>query len=313
MSVAEDVIWLGDIECHRSEMAGGKGASLGKMTSTGMPVPPGFVVRAGALGDSLSGHGVLEEVSGLARSFEGGVEGARIAGEIQEIVLASPPSKELAEHISMAYQSLGADVPVAVRSSACAEDGESASFAGQQETFLNVMGPERVLEAVVRCWASFFTERALFYRRSKGSLTDLGMAVVVQQQIASDKSGVMFTTDPIRQRSDQMVIEAGYGLGEALVSGLITPDNYVARRDGTLKKARLGQQDQMIVRVAAGGTTTVTLDEGKVGSQVLDDDEISQLVAVGLELEAAFGSPQDIEWAFEADRLYVLQSRPITT
>jgi pyruvate,water dikinase len=110
-----------------------------------------------------------------------------------------------------------------------------------------------------------------------------------------------------------MVIEAGYGLGEALVSGLITPDNYVARRDGKLKKARLGQQDQMTVRVAGGGTTIVRLDDEIVGSQVLDEDEISQLVAVGLELEAAFGSPQDIEWAFEADRLYVLQSRPITT
>jgi pyruvate, water dikinase len=313
MSLTEDVIWLDDIECHRTELAGGKGASLGRMTGTGMPVPPGFVVTAGALGESLDGHGVLEKVRDLARSFESGAEGARVAGEIQEIVLSSPPPEELAEHISSAYQSLGPDVPVAVRSSACAEDGESASFAGQQETFLNVIGSENVLDGLVRCWASFFTERALFYRLNKGSLTDLRMAVVVQQQIAADKSGVIFTTDPIRQRTDQMVIEAGYGLGEALVSGLITPDNYVARRDGRLKKARLGRQDQMTVRVAGGGTTTVRLDDEIAGSQVLDEDEISRLVEVGLQLEAAFGSPQDIEWAFEADRLYVLQSRPITT
>jgi pyruvate, water dikinase len=313
MSVTEDVIWLDDIECHRAELAGGKGASLGRMTGTGMPVPPGFVVTAGTLSDSLATRGVLEKVRDLARSFEVGAEGARIAGEIQGIVLSSPPSEELAEHITNAYQNLGPDVPVAVRSSACAEDGESASFAGQQETYLNVIGPEDVLEGVVRCWASFFTERALFYRLNKGSLTDLGMAVVVQQQISSDKSGVMFTTDPIRQRSDQMVIEAGYGLGEALVSGLITPDNYVARRDGKLKRARLGQQDQMTIRVAGGGTTTVRLDDEIAGSQVLDENEISRLVEVGLQLEAAFGSPQDIEWAFEADQLYVLQSRPITT
>ncbi|MGH8949522.1 MAG: PEP/pyruvate-binding domain-containing protein [Acidimicrobiia bacterium] len=313
MSVSEDVIWLDDIECHRTELAGGKGASLGRMTGTGMPVPPGFVVTAGALSDSLATGGVLEKVRDLARSFEVGAEGGRIAGEIQAIVLSSPPSEELADHISSAYQSLGPDVPVAVRSSACAEDGESASFAGQQETFLNVIGSENVVDGVVRCWTSFFTERALFYRRSKGSLADLQMAVVVQQQIAADKSGVIFTTDPIRQRSDQMVIEAGYGLGEALVSGLITPDNYVARRDGRLKKARLGQQDQMTVRVAGGGTTTVRLDDEIAGSQVLDQNEISRLVEVGLQLEAAFGSPQDIEWAFEADRLYVLQSRPITT
>ena len=313
MSLTEDVIWLDDIECHRTELAGGKGASLGRMTGTGLPVPPGFVVTAGALSESLDRRGVLEKVRDLARSFESGAEGARVASEIQEIVLSSPPSEELAEHISSAYQSLGPDVPVAVRSSACAEDGESASFAGQQETFLNVIGSENVLGGLVRCWASFFTERALFYRLNKGSLTDLRMAVVVQQQIAADKSGVIFTTDPIRQRSDQMVIEAGYGLGEALVSGLITPDNYVARRDGRLKKARLGQQDQMTVRVAGGGTTTVRLDDEMAGSQVLDEDEIARLVEVGLQLEAAFGSPQDIEWAYEADRLYVLQSRPITT
>ena len=313
MSVTEDVIWLDDVECHRAEVAGGKGASLGRMTATGMPVPPGFVVTAGALSESLNRRGVLEKVRDLARFFESGAEGARVAGEIQEIVLSSPPSEELADHISSAYQSLGPDVPVAVRSSACAEDGESASFAGQQETYLNVIGSEAVLEGVVRCWASFFTERALFYRLTKGSLTDLQMAVVVQQQIAADKSGVIFTTDPIRQRSDQMVIEAGYGLGEALVSGLITPDNYVARRDGRLKKARLGQQDQMTVRVAGGGTTTVRLDDEIAGSQVLDEDEIARLVEVGLQLEATFGTPQDIEWAFEADRIYVLQSRPITT
>jgi len=307
MSVTKDVIWLDDIECHRTELAGGKGASLGRMTASGMPVPPGFVVTAGALSDALATRGVLEKVRDLARSFESGADGARVASEIQEIVLSSPPSEELAEHISSAYRSLGPDVPVAVRSSACAEDGESASFAGQQESFLNVIGSKNVLEGLVRCWASFFTERALFYRLNKGSLTDLRMAVVVQQQIAADKSGVIFTTDPIRQRSDQMVIEAGYGLGEALVSGLITPDNYVARRDGRLKKARLGQQGQMTVRVAGGGTTTVKLDDEIAGSQVLDEDEISRLVEVGVQLEAAFGSPQDIEWAFEADRLYVLQ------
>jgi pyruvate, water dikinase len=313
MSVSEDVIWLDDIECHRADLAGGKGASLGRMTGTGMPVPPGFVVGAGVLSDSLAERGVLGRVVDLARSFEPGAEGTRTAGEIQEMVLASPVSKVLAEHISSAYRSLGPDVPVAVRSSACAEDGESASFAGQQETFLNVIGSENVLGGIVRCWASFFSEAALFYRRNKGSLTDLGMAVVVQKQIASDKSGVMFTTDPIRQRTDQMVIEAGYGLGEALVSGLITPDNYVARRDGRLKKARLGQQDQMTIRVAGGGTTTVKLDDEIAGSQVLDENEISRLVEVGLQLETAFGSPQDIEWAFEAGQLYVLQSRPITT
>ena len=139
------------------------------------------------------------------------------------------------------------------------------------------------------------------------------MAVVVQKQLTADKSGVLFTTDPIRQRRDQMVIEAAYGLGEAVVSGMVTPDNYVARRDGRLKKAHVGRQDSMIIRNGEGGTITVEVDEEMAVARVLDDDEIAQLVAVGLELESAFGAPQDIEWAFEDGGLFVLQSRPITT
>jgi len=153
---------------------------------------------------------------------------------------------------------------------------------------------------------------ALFYRRSKGSLSDLGMAVVVQQQIASDKSGVMFTTDPIRQRTDQMVIEAVFGLGEALVSGLTNPDHYVVKLNGTVKRVRIGRQDQVIVRHPEGGTKTLELDDEMAASRVLNDDEISRLAALGLQLQAAFGSPQDVEWAFEANGLFVLQSRPIT-
>jgi pyruvate,water dikinase len=236
-----------------------------------------------------------------------------VVDEIRQIVLGTPLSDELRDQVSSAYAGLGPNVFVAVRSSACAEDGESASFAGQQETFLNVRGIDQVLERMVECWASFFSERAIFYRQRKGSLADLRMAVVVQVQIGSEKSGVMFTTDPIRRRNDQMVIEAAFGLGEALVSGLITPDNYVARRDGRLKKAHVGRQDHIVVRNTAGGTTTVDLDPETATTQVLDEDEIARLVAVGLRLETEFGSPQDVEWAIEGNDLYVLQSRPITT
>lgn len=305
-------MWFDDSECHRPEVAGGKGASLGRMRSAGMPVPPGFVVTAAAFDDSLASQGLLGEIKELTAGFEPGAEGARIAREIQDIVLGAPLSGELTDQISDAYASLGRDLFVAVRSSASAEDGEAASFAGQQETFLNVAGSDGVLDGVVKCWASFFSERALFYRRSKGSLSDLGMAVVVQQQIASDKSGVMFTTDPIRQRTDQMVIEAVFGLGEALVSGLTNPDHYVVKLNGTVKRARIGRQDQVIVRHPEGGTETLELDDETAASRVLNDDEISRLAALGLQLQAAFGSPQDVEWAFEANGLFVLQSRPIT-
>jgi pyruvate,water dikinase len=276
------------------------------MRAAGMAVPPGFVVTAAAFEDSLADRGVLEQVRDLTRETGAAVD------EIGRIVLRTPLSEPLEEEITSAYAALGPDVFVAVRSSACAEDGESASFAGQQETFLNVRGIDQVLEKVVECWGSFFSERAIFYRQRKGSLADLGMAVVVQEQIGSDKSGVIFTTDPIRGRSDQMVIEAAFGLGEAVVSGLVTPDNYVARRDGRLKKATVGRQDRIVVRDALGGTMTLDLDPDTASTQVLTEAEIARLVEVGLRLEAEFGSPQDVEWAIEGDDLYVLQSRPIT-
>jgi pyruvate,water dikinase len=305
--VTEHVVSLDDPVCRQNEVTGGKGASLGRMRAAGMTVPPGFVVTAAALEDSLADRGVLHQLRGLAGSEGGDVE------EMRDLVLGIPLSAQLRDQISAAYDDLGPQAFVAVRSSACAEDGDVASFAGQQETYLNVHGIEQVLEKVVECWASFFSERAIFYRQRKGSLADLGMAVVVQEQIGSEKSGVMFTTDPIRGRSDQMVIEAAFGLGEALVSGLVTPDNYVARRDGRLKKAYVGNQDRMIVREVGGGTVTIALDPDLASTQVLDHDEIARLVEIGLRLEAEFGAPQDVEWAIAGEDLYVLQSRPITT
>lgn len=305
------VVWLEEAECLLPEVAGGKGASLARMRTAGMPVPPGFVVTAPALRESLAESGTLDEVERLVASYgDGGGEG--VAQQVHEIVTGALPGKVLADDIAAAYRTLGDAAFVAVRSSACAEDGEAASFAGQQETFLNVVGADQVMRKLVECWGSFFSERALFYRRSKGSLADLGMAVVVQKQLASDKSGVMFTIDPIRRRRDQMVIEAAFGLGEALVSGMVTPDHYVVRRDGRLKKATVGRQDRMIVRDVSGGTVTVALDEETARSQVLDEADLARLVSAGIELEEAFGSPQDVEWALEGEELFVLQSRPIT-
>lgn len=309
--MAEYVLALDEPGGHHNDVSGGKGASLARMLDVGMPVPPGFVVTAKAMSASLDRQGILASVADLATSFDA-VSGANVAARIQEMVAAVSLHEKVSEEVSSAYSDFGDGAFVAVRSSACAEDGEAASFAGQQETFLNVVGIDDVLAKVVECWSSFFSERALFYRHKKGSLADLGMAVVVQRQIASDKSGVIFTIDPIRRRSDQMLIEAAYGLGEAVVSGLVTPDNYVARRDGTLKKVRVGRQDKTIVRDDRGGTTTVNLDEETATARVLNDDEIERLVTAGISLEEAFGSPQDIEWAIESDELYLLQSRPIT-
>jgi pyruvate,water dikinase len=178
---------------------------------------------------------------------------------------------------------------VAVRSSATAEDSDAACFAGQQETYLNVEGADAICGRIVDCWASFFSERALFYRGHKGSLEDLGMAVVVQRMVDADRAGVLFTVDPVQRRRDQMLIEGVRGLGEQVVSGEVTPDHYVTDRAGSVKRSSLPN----------GG--------------VLNEAELRGLAELGLRLEEHFGGPQDVEWAIADGRAYLLQSRPVTT
>jgi pyruvate,water dikinase len=212
---AAAVLWFDDEPCRDVGLAGGKGASLARMTAEGLPVPPGFVIAAHAMEQSLD----TERLLPLALRQDHAV--------LQELVREARPPRE---EISAAYQRLGGRV--AVRSSAIAEDSEAASYAGQQETYLGVEGVEEVCERVVECWASFFSERALFYRSQKGSLEDLGMAVVVQRMVEPEKSGVVFTADPVRRRRDRMVVEAVFGLGEGVVSGEVTPEHYVTDRSG---------------------------------------------------------------------------------
>jgi pyruvate,water dikinase len=266
------VVFFDEEACLDVEVAGGKGASLAAMTAAGLPVPPGFVVRADALARSVEAERLRE----LAR--------AQAHVEAQALVRAAvPPIEEL----TGAYERLGGG-SVAVRSSAAAEDSEAASFAGQQETYLEIEGAEAVAQHVVLCWASFFSERALFYRGHKGSLDDLGMAVVVQRMVPAEKAGVLFTVDPVQRRRDRMIVEAVLGLGERLVAGEVTPDHYVVDRDGAVVRA-----------VAPAG--------------VLGEGELADLAAVGRLLEQHFGSPQDIEWAIAGGRVSLLQSRPVTT
>lgn len=276
------ILWFGDEACRDVRTAGGKGASLGRMSAEGLPVPPGFVIPAHVLERSVDAA-VLRT---LAR--------ARAHEEAQALVRqAKPPRAE----IVAAYERLtgGPQDPaggnVAVRSSACAEDSAEASYAGQQETFLHVSGADNVCDRVVDCWSSFFSEQALFYRAQKGSLEDLGMAVVVQQMLDPVKSGVMFTADPVNRRRDRMIVESVFGLGEQVVSGEVTPDHYVIDRKGTVKREKLVDADR----------------------RVLDETELGRLAELGRSLEERFSAPQDIEWAIVDGELYLLQSRPITT
>jgi pyruvate,water dikinase len=267
------LVWFADGACRDVACAGGKGASLAAMTAAGLPVPPGFVVPSWVLEESVdAGH--LRKLA-LAGDHEAA----------EALVRECEPPRQA---ITAAYAQLGGGL-VAVRSSACAEDSEAASYAGQQETYLNVFGSAEVHRRVVDCWASFFSRGALFYRARKGSLEDLRMAVVVQRMVDPKKAGVLFTVDPVQRRRDRMVVEAIFGLGEQLVSGNATPDHYVLDRAGACKHERL------------------------VNGGVLDPAELAALAELGRSLEERFGCPQDIEWAIAEGKVFLLQSRPVTT
>jgi pyruvate,water dikinase len=298
-----------DERCREVALAGGKGASLARMTALGLPVPPGFVVPADALESALAGT-----ATAIRKVLASGDDLARIAAEATALVRAADSGGVLPAEVAEAYAKLGeGDVPVAVRSSATSEDSEAASFAGQQETYLHVRGVEAIVERIRDCWCSFFTERALFYRSRKGSLSDLGMAVVVQRMVEPDVSGVMFTIDPTKGRRDRMVVEAVFGLGEGVVSGQLTPDHYVLARDGRLKRTRLSTQPYAIVHDPAGGVREQALPAERGESATLEQDQLARLAKVGVDLEERLGGPQDIEWAIQDGELFVLQSRPVTT
>jgi pyruvate,water dikinase len=306
------VLAFADDACREVERAGGKGASLARMTSLGLPVPPGFVVPAECLAAALpDGGGELRHVLADAG------DDSKLAGcaeRAQAIVAGAAPAADLVDDIVGGYEGLGgADLPVAVRSSACGEDSETASFAGQQETYLHVRGAADVVARIRDCWGSFFTERALFYRARKGSLEDLGMAVVVQRMVQADVAGVLFTMDSVHRRRDRMVVEAAFGLGEAVVSGEVTPDQYVIKRDGTVRKQKIQIQPFAIVAKPGGGVEQHKLTPEEGGATTLDKEALRRLARIGDDLEKRLKRPQDIEWAIEDGELFVLQARPVTT
>jgi pyruvate,water dikinase len=299
------ILPFGEPACLDVAEAGGKGSSLARMTSLGLPVPPGFVIPAGALAAALPDGGAELRVLAARRDAEGA------HALIREVELA--PALRAA--VLDAYARLGegdGDVPVAVRSSACAEDSEEASFAGQQETYLHVRGGDDVRARIRDCWASFFSERALFYREKKGSLEDLGMAVVVQRMVEAEVAGVLFTCDPVAKRHDRMVVEAVLGLGEAVVSGNVTPDHYVLKRDGRVRKAQVHTQPYAIVSLPQGGVGERELSPEEGGTRKVADEVLARLARIGDDLEQRLGGPQDIEWAMQGGEIFVLQSRPVT-
>jgi pyruvate, water dikinase len=301
--------------------AGGKGANLGQMTRAGLPVPPGFVVGAPAYAAFRlqSGLGArLEQVLGDV-DVESTEELRAAADEARRAVADAEMPPWLADATAAAYAELcGAesDVPVAVRSSATAEDTASASFAGMNETFLNVRGRAGVLDAVKSCWQSLFGARTIYYRGQRGfGQSDMDIAVVIQRQIPSTRAGVMFTIDPSTGERDHLVIEGSFGLGESVVSGQVSPDRYVVDKPNMTVMVRSVRPKELTIEVtAAGGTAKRFLTPNESARPVLSDEEVLRLAELGVAIEREYRAPQDTEWAFDPEgKIWMLQSRPITT
>jgi len=303
------------------EVAGGKGANLGELTAAGLPVPPGFVVGAPAYAAFCEDSGLRGRIAARLADLDvedtAALEAA--SADVRAEVEREPVPGWLARRICDAYAELvggEGEAPVAVRSSATAEDSESASFAGMNETLLNVRGAEALLDAVRACWASLFGARTIYYRAKRGfGQADMDIAVVVQRQIQSTRSGVMFTIDPASGDRERLVIEGAFGLGEAVVSGSVSPDRYVVVKNGLgIERREVRRKELAIVSVPDGGTETRELDESEGRRPVLSDEEVRRVAELGVRIERHYGSPQDTEWAFdEAGEVWMLQSRPVTT
>ncbi|ADD06157.1 phosphoenolpyruvate synthase [Natrialba magadii ATCC 43099] len=309
------VLWLDEISAGDIEKVGGKGASLGELTGAGLPVPPGFVVTAGTYRSFIESAEIDEELfAAVDVDVEDSSALAAAADRAQELILETPFPDELREEILESYREVGdGEAFVAVRSSATAEDLPDASFAGQQETFLNVT-EENLLERVRECWASLFTQRAIYYRQEQGfDHSAVNIAVVVQQMVDAEKSGVMFTSHP-STGDPTMIIEAAWGLGEAVVSGAVSPDNYVVEREDRSVDVTVAEKKVMHVKdEETGKTVEREVSPDKRNARVVDDDEIDRLLDLGERVEDHYDTPQDVEWAIAGGEVYMLQSRPITT
>jgi pyruvate, water dikinase len=317
----EIVKWFADLGKADVNKAGGKGANLGELVKAGLPVPGGFVITAQA-------YLLFTTESGLSQKIARSIEGMDVddtnalqakAREVQEMIIGSDMPTTIRSEILKAYEELskrdGVKTQfVAVRSSATMEDSEQASFAGMNATFLNVHGREDLIRKVKECWASLYGARVIFYRAKKEFLEEPVIAVVVQKMVNSEKAGVMFTVNPSNSDMSCLVIEGAFGLGEVVVGGLVSPDYYeVDKASGKLKDVRIAHKNFKIIRDSKGLNKHVDLTDGEAEQQVLTDAEIKDLTKLGLKIEKHYGSPQDTEWAVEDHKVYMVQSRPITT
>ncbi|MHB8586593.1 MAG: PEP/pyruvate-binding domain-containing protein [Thermoplasmatota archaeon] len=315
-----DILGLTEIREKNLELVGGKAANLAELVQTGHRVPPGFVITATAFRKFLETSGVQDKLVALLKGVQ--VDETKAlhdaADQLRKMILAAPMAPDLRNGIIQAYRKLASVEGggfVAVRSSATAEDLPEASFAGQQDTYLNIKGEDAVVEHVQRCWASLYTPRALFYR-AKHSFehSKVAIAVVVMAMVDAEKAGVMFTKHPTTGKNE-IIVEAAWGLGEGVVSGNVSPDHYLLNPDGSLgAPPRIAVKGSMYIRGKEGKTEVRSVPADKSGARVLSDAELKELAGLARAVESHYGTPQDIEWAIGGDaKLYLLQARPITT
>lgn len=313
--------YVSDISALRlsdSEEAGGKGANMGELVAAGLPVPPGFVLLRSSYLSAMRAGGVDAELAAMHREALTKVDNSARLSELCErmrrVVTEAGVSDDVRDQLLAAYRRLGSNCVVAVRSSATGEDGRDASFAGMNQTLTNVTGEDALVDAVTQCWASLFSPRVVTYRASRGFTADPAMAVVVQQMIASEQSGVVFTTDPSTGERDHIVIEAALGLGEVVVSGKVQPDTYVVdKKTLDVVDVKVGYQAFKIVRGPEGRDVVVDLEPEQAQARVLDDAALRRIAELAIAVENHHGCPQDVEWAIAAGKAWLVQARPITT
>lgn len=312
----KEVVWFSQVGVKDTATVGGKGANLGELTKAGLPVPPGFIVTADAYFQYLIKTGLNKKIDKMLKDVDPENTKALQATsrQIKHLVMDTPLPKNLQDAITDAYRKMGDDVVVAVRSSATAEDLPEASFAGAQATFLNMSGEHEVVHAVQRAYASLFEARAIYYRIiNKYDHSKVALAVPIQKMVESKKSGIMFTVDPVNSDTTKIVIEAGWGLGEAIVSGSVTPDRYVVDKASmAIANKELHTQTWKIVK-AGHGDKHVPVPKNEQSVQKLSDEEIMGLAALAKRIEDHYKKPQDTEWAIEGSNVYMVQSRPVTT
>ena len=329
MSSYKYIKWFEEISKDDVGMVGGKGANLGELTSFGLPVPPGFCVTAQAYNEFVAYADLQNEVKNIMATLNvDDTKKLTEAGEQIRAKLTNAKIKpEIEEEIIRAYrefkEKVGVeDLEVAVRSSATAEDLPDASFAGQQDTYLHIKGEEELVKHARMCWASLWTARAIYYREKQNfNHFDVALSVVVQMMVRSEKSGVMFTANPITGNKKELMINASWGLGEAVVSGTVTPDEYIVdKRNKKVVEKHIAEKNTMVVDRAEGVGTeekpvAEVLGEEYVSKECLKPEELNKLIEMGMKVEQMYGKVQDTEWGFDRDtkKFYFLQSRPITT